>query len=80
MPAQLSKAIGDLSGIEKELQFLEQFKHDKAKTGDRLAVADVDRRYSCPECCHIEQLPPEDELRRLAEEQRRPAEDDQDED
>jgi predicted RNA-binding Zn-ribbon protein involved in translation (DUF1610 family) len=77
MPAQLSKAVGDWGGTEVELQFLEQIKTDKAKTGDRLAIADVARRYTCPECGHDEQLPPEDELRRLAEEQRRPAEGDE---
>jgi hypothetical protein len=43
-------------------------------TGDRLAIADVDGRYTCPECDHQEQLPPADELRRLEEEQREPTE------
>jgi DNA-directed RNA polymerase subunit RPC12/RpoP len=69
MPSELYKAVGDLGGIEGEVQFREQLKVDKAKTGDRLAVADVDRFYACPECGERGQLPPEDELRRLAEEQ-----------
>jgi DNA-directed RNA polymerase subunit RPC12/RpoP len=79
LPAALYEAIGNAfsGGIDTELQFLEQIKGDKAKTGDRLAIADVDGRYSCPECGHQEQLPPEDELRRLAEEQRRPNEGDE---
>ena len=66
LPAKLYKAIGDLQGAEGELQFLEHIKTDKAKTGHRLAIADVDGRYTCPECDHPGQLPPEDELRHLA--------------
>jgi hypothetical protein len=80
LPAALYEAIGNAfsGGIETELQFLEQIKGDKAKTGDRLAIADMDGRYSCPECGHQEQLPPPDELRRLEEEQREPTERDDD--
>jgi hypothetical protein len=56
-------------GLEGEVGFREKLKHDKALTGDRLTVADVDRFYTCPECGERGQLPPEDELRRHAEEQ-----------
>jgi hypothetical protein len=55
MPSDLYKTIGDQWGIEGEL------------TGDRLAVADVDLFYTCPDCGERGQLPPEDELQRLAE-------------
>jgi predicted RNA-binding Zn-ribbon protein involved in translation (DUF1610 family) len=70
MPTELYKAIGDLWGPEGEVGFREQLKTDKAKTGDRLTVADAERAYTCPECGERGQLPPEDELRRLAEEQK----------
>jgi DNA-directed RNA polymerase subunit RPC12/RpoP len=48
-----------------ELAFLEQLKTDKAVTGDRLAIADPERFYACPECGKRDRLPPDDELRRL---------------
>jgi predicted RNA-binding Zn-ribbon protein involved in translation (DUF1610 family) len=67
MPTELYKAIGDIGGIEGEVGFREQLKTDKAMTGDRLTVADVDRFYVCPECGERGQLPSEDELRRIAE-------------
>jgi len=70
MPAELYKAVGDIPGLEGEVQFLEQLKTDKAMTGHRLTVADADRSYACPECGERGQVPPEDELRRLAEEQK----------
>jgi hypothetical protein len=35
---------------------------EEAKTGDRLAVADVDRVYTCPECGKRGRLPPAEEL------------------
>ena len=50
MPTELYRAIGDQWGLEGEVGFREKLKHDKALTGDRLAVADVDRFYTCPEC------------------------------
>jgi hypothetical protein len=62
MPSELYTAVGDLAGIEGEVQFSEVVKGDKALTGDRLAVADVDRSYTCPVCGDRGQLPPEDEL------------------
>lgn len=67
MPSDLYKTISDQWGIEGEVGFREKLKEDKALTGDRLAVADVDRFYTCPECGERGQLPPEDELKRLAE-------------
>jgi predicted RNA-binding Zn-ribbon protein involved in translation (DUF1610 family) len=68
MPSRFYKTIGDQFGLE-EVGFREKLKNDKAQTGDRLTVADVDRFYTCPECGERGQLPPEDELARLAEEQ-----------
>jgi hypothetical protein len=62
MPSELYKAIGDQWGLEGEFGFREKLEDDKAQTGDRLAVADV-------ECGERGQLPPEEELRRLANEQ-----------
>jgi hypothetical protein len=41
----------------------------KAETGDSLAIADVDGGYTCPVCEEPGELPPADELRRLADEQ-----------
>jgi predicted RNA-binding Zn-ribbon protein involved in translation (DUF1610 family) len=69
MPARLYTAIGDLSGVEGELQFGEVVRRKKAETGDSLAVADVDGAYTCPVCGRRGQLPPADKLRRLAKEQ-----------
>jgi hypothetical protein len=70
MRTEMYKAVGDLWGIEGEVGFREKVKTGRdAETGNRLAVADVDRFYTCPECGERGQLPPEDELRRLAEEQ-----------
>jgi predicted RNA-binding Zn-ribbon protein involved in translation (DUF1610 family) len=68
MPSRIYTAIADQWGIEGEVGFREKLKSDKAQTGDRLAVADVDGAYTCPECGRPGQLPPADELRRLAEE------------
>lgn len=65
MPSELFTAVGDLAGIEGELQFSEVVSDKEALTGDRLAVADVDRAYTCPVCGDHGQLPPEDKLRRL---------------
>ena len=69
LPSHLFAAVGNVSGVEVELQFREAMTRKKAETGDRLAVADVDRAYACPECGKRGELPPEDELRRLAKEQ-----------
>jgi hypothetical protein len=57
------------SGIEGELQFREVTSRLTAETGDRPAVADVNRAYACPVCGKRGKLPPEAELRRLAKEQ-----------
>lgn len=80
LPAAVYETIGTAftGGMETELQFRDQIKTDKAKTGDRLAIADVDGRYTCSECGHEEQLPPAHKLRRLEKEQRGPAERDDD--
>jgi hypothetical protein len=69
MPPDLFKAIGALSGVEGELQYQEVISEKKAKTGARLTHADVDGAYTCPACEQPGQLPPADELRRLAKEQ-----------
>jgi hypothetical protein len=69
MPSRVYKAIGDQWGIEGEVGFREKLKSDKAQTGDRLTVADVDGAYTCPVCRKRGQLPPPDELRRLEDEQ-----------
>jgi hypothetical protein len=66
LPSKLFKAIGDLSGVEGEAQFAEVVIGDVAKTGDRLTIADVEGAYTCPVCGDRGQLPPADELRRLA--------------
>ena len=58
MPPRVFKAIGDLWGIEGEVGFREKLATDRAQTGDRLAVADSERAYSCPECGERGTLPP----------------------
>jgi predicted RNA-binding Zn-ribbon protein involved in translation (DUF1610 family) len=68
LPGKVMEAIGALGGIESELQFVEFLKDDKAKTGDRLAVADVNGQFTCPVCGVRRQLPPEDEIRRQVSE------------
>lgn len=69
MRPSVLEAVGKLftGGPETELGFLEQLKNDKARTGDRLAIADPERFYACPECGRRDRLPDDDELRRLAE-------------
>jgi hypothetical protein len=67
MRPDVLEAIGNLKGPEAELSFLDQLATAEAQTGDRLAVLDVERSYACPECGEPGQLPPEDELRRLAQ-------------
>ena len=69
MASRVYAAIGDLSGIEGELRFREVMRTKKAETGARLTVADVDGAHTCPVCEKPGQLPPPDELRRLADEQ-----------
>jgi predicted RNA-binding Zn-ribbon protein involved in translation (DUF1610 family) len=64
MPSEIYEAVGNISGIEGEVQFLQQLKDDTAQTGDRLAVADATRSYVCPVCSHQGQLPPAAELAR----------------
>ena len=61
------EAVGNLKGPEAELSFIDQLATAEAQTGDRLAVLDAERGYACPECGERGQLPPEDELRRLAQ-------------
>ncbi len=58
MPPEVYEAVGNISGIEGEIGFLEQLKDDTAQTGDRLAVADATGGYTCPECSRPGQLPP----------------------
>jgi hypothetical protein len=72
LPGTLYKAIGDLGGVEAELQFAEVTVGDTAKTGAVLTVADVHGGYTCPNCQERGQLPPDDELYRLEAEQQSP--------
>jgi hypothetical protein len=72
LPSSLYTAVGNLTGIEGELQFHDVTNSMVAETGHRLTVADVDRGYACPVCGKRGELPSEDELRRLAKEQGHP--------
>jgi hypothetical protein len=70
MPSELYKAIGDQWGLEGEVGFGEKLKDDKAQTLNRLAVADPSTASTpIPSAGERGQLPPEDEPRRLADEQ-----------
>jgi hypothetical protein len=60
---ELQSDTGETCGPEGEIGFTEQLVGDEALTGERLAVADVDRFYTCTVCGARGQLPPEDELR-----------------
>jgi hypothetical protein len=55
MPSRFYKTIGDQFGLEGEVGFREKLKNDKAQTGDRLTVADVDRFYTCPDAVFASQ-------------------------
>jgi hypothetical protein len=72
LPGTLYNAIGDLGGVEAELQFAEVVVGNSAKTGDVLTIGDVHGGYTCPNCQERGQLPPEDELYRLEAEQHPP--------
>jgi hypothetical protein len=56
LPAVLYKAVGDRWGSEGELELLVQIKTDEVRSGERLAFADVDGRYTCPQCGHPDLL------------------------
>jgi hypothetical protein len=75
LPATLFKAIGDLSGVDGELQLAEVVVGDTTKTGSTLTIADVDGGYTCPKCGERGQLPSDEELYRLEAEQRQPPSD-----
>ena len=63
MSPEVYGAIGGLfGGLEAETEFKAWLADQKARTGDRLAVADVERVYTCPECGQRGQLPPSEEL------------------
>jgi hypothetical protein len=72
LPGTLYKTVGDLGGVEAELQFAEVVVGDSAKTGDVLTIGDVHGGYMCPKCEEHGQLPPDDELYRLEAEQHPP--------
>jgi hypothetical protein len=64
------KAVGDLWGIEGEVGFREKVKTDETQrpgTGSPSPTSTAST--PAPECGERGQLPPEDEPRRLAEEQ-----------
>jgi hypothetical protein len=67
LPPEMFRAVGARLGLEAELQLSQVTETLEAETGDRLAIADVDRFYRCPVCGDAGQLPTEDDLRRLAE-------------
>jgi predicted RNA-binding Zn-ribbon protein involved in translation (DUF1610 family) len=62
LPAVLYGAVGNLMGIEGEVRFRDVVAGQVAATGDRLALADAERRYTCPVCERRDLLPPADEL------------------
>jgi hypothetical protein len=72
LPGTLYKAIGDLGGVEAELEFAEVVVGNSAKTGDVLTIGDVHGGYTCPNCEARGQLPSDDELYRLEAEQHPP--------
>ena len=62
LPSMLYEAVGEQFGIEGEVRFRDVVAGQVAATGDRLAVADAERGYTCPVCERRDRLPPADEL------------------
>ncbi len=61
MPPETSKDLADGLGPDGELEFTAHIASGETRTGNRLAVADVNRRFRCPACGTIGQLPPSEE-------------------
>jgi hypothetical protein len=62
MPPEVFKAIEQGFGQESEIDFSKRLAKDEAQTGDRLAIWDAKRVYTCPECGRRGQIPPAEEL------------------
>jgi len=58
MPPAIFKAIEQAFGQESEIDFTIKITTDVAQTGDRLAIWDAERVYTCPNCGRRGTIPP----------------------